>query len=346
MLIKNTLTFVFAWAGICFSQTLVAGDHYYNGYSKSGKYHEAEILLDVPYADLSSSQLMDIYIPEGYGNAPVIVLIHGGGFFRGSKSSRNLVAKAEYLQNAGYVVASIDYRLSGEANFPAPVHDCKAAVRFLRANARAYYIDKRRIGAWGESAGANLAAMLGTSAGIDALEGEELGNSRQSSKIQAAVLWFPPVNFLTQEQEALDLGFVIDVNGPDSPESLYMGFPVQTDPKTVYQANPTTYIDKTDPSFYIQAGDADILVPYTQSQNFFFALCPIYQETKNKVAIFELLPGVGHGDGRNNPNPFWETEATYQKQVDFFDEYLRDAHHFDPHYLHKYKDYFWQRWKK
>ena len=251
---------------------------------------DAQTIVDVVYADLSDAQAMDLYIPEGAGPFPVVVLVHGGGFFTGDKQA--VASSAEYLVTQGIAAASINYRLSSEATFPAAIHDCKAAVRFLRANAATYRLDPDRIGSWGESAGANLASMLGTSAGDAFVEGGELGNASFPSDVTATVSMFAPVDFLTIDVESAALGFTTNTDDADSFESRYMGFPVQSDPDRTALANPATYIDSGDAAFLVQVGDADPLIPYTQSQNFYDALRAALGDERTD---FDLFAGAGHG---------------------------------------------------
>lgn len=267
----------------------------------------AETLRDLVYADTSAAQALDLYLPEGAGPFPVVVLVHGGGFFTGDKAAS--ASSAEFLVSQGIAAAGINYRLSGEATFPAAVEDSKAAVRFLRANAETYRLDADRIGSWGESAGANLAAMLGTSSGDDVVEGASLGNPSQSSKVTATVAMFPPVDFLTIDVEADALGFTTNTDAADSFESQYMGFPVQSDPATTALANPTTYIDAGDAAFLVQAGDADPLIPYTQSRNFADAL---RAELGDDRVSFDLFEGAGHGGG------VFESDENLAKIATFF----------------------------
>ncbi len=160
-------------------------------------------ITNVSYATSSSAQKMDIYIPEGTGPFPVVVLIHGGAFMMGDKSGE--ASNAAALVANGIAAVSINYRLSGEAKFPAQIEDCKAALRFLRANAAKYNLNPDKIGSWGASAGGNLSSLLGTSSGVAELEGASLGNSGFSSKVIASVDWFGPINFLTMDAEATAL---------------------------------------------------------------------------------------------------------------------------------------------
>lgn len=278
--------------------------------SNNGK--AAETFKEVVYASVSSRQVMDIYIPEGEGPFPVVVLIHGGAFKMGDKGMET--RNAEALVAKGYAAASINYRLSGEAQFPAQIEDCKAAVRFLRANAAKYRLNPDKIGSWGASAGGNLSALLGTSSGVAELEGNELGNAGVSSNVIACVDWFGPINFLAMDEEAQALGFSINTNSASSPESQLIGKAIQSAPELVKKANPTSYITKDDAAYFIQAGSNDRNIPYTQSRNFSEALKNVL--SKEKVS-FELLEGAGHG------GPQFSAPGNIEKVIAFFDKNLK-----------------------
>jgi acetyl esterase/lipase len=268
-------------------------------------------LTNVSYASTSSAQKMDIYIPEGTGPFPIVVLIHGGAFMMGDKSSE--ASNAAALLAKGIAAASINYRLSGEARYPAQIQDCKAAVRFLRANAAKYNLNPDKIGSWGASAGGNLSSLLGTTSGVSELEGASLGNSSYSSKVIASVDWFGPINFLTMDAEAAALGFTINTNNSASPESKLIGAAVQTVPALVAKANPTTYISADDAAFFIQAGSLDRNIPYTQSLNFYNSLKTTLGESK---VTYELISGAGHGGAQ------FTTSANMAKVTAFFEKHL------------------------
>jgi len=221
---------------------------------------------------------------------------------------------AEALVAKGYAAASINYRLSGEAKYPAQIEDCKAAVRFLRDNAEKYHLNPDKIGSWGASAGGNLSALLGTSLGITELEGANLGNTGVSSKVIASVDWFGPINFLTMDEEAKSLNFSINTNSASSPESQLIGKAIQSAPELVAKANPTTYITKDDAAFFIQAGSMDRNIPFTQSRNFYEALKKVVGEEK---VSFELLEGAGHG------GPQFFDPSNVAKVITFFDKHLK-----------------------
>ncbi len=250
-------------------------------------------IADISYAaDTLIGHKLDLYIPNGATSAtPLIIWIHGGGWSMGDKAfDPNNPYQLRYAQN-GYAVASINYRVSGTAIFPAQIHDCKAAVRWLRANASQYNLDPTRFGAWGSSAGGHLAALLGTSNDVADLEGNVGGNLQFSSRIQAVADWFGPTDFLQMDAQTVAQGCGGGThNGANSPESLFVGCPIQTCPATVQRANPMSYVSVDDPPFFIQHGTSDCTVPTGQSQIFQNLL----QTNGNDSSIF-LVQGAGHG---------------------------------------------------
>ena len=273
---------------------------------------EAQTIKDVAYALTSSAQKIDVYVPAGTGPFPAVVLIHGGAFKAGDKAME--ATNAAKLVANGYVAISINYRLSGEAIFPAGVHDAKAAIRFVRANASAYRINPDKIGTWGASSGGYFSAILGTSSGDAYLEGTQGSHLTTSSKVQACIDWFGPINFSTMVSEGLALGFAstYDVNN----ESQFLGVDANntTNIAIVNKANPTTYIDANDPPFWIQVGSVDPLIPYTQSLNFYTSLNSILGSSK---VGYELIAGAGHGGA------LFSTEANLTKAIAFLDSKLK-----------------------
>jgi acetyl esterase/lipase len=271
--------------------------------------------LNVSYATLSNAQKLDIYLPnESKGIHPVIIHIHGGAFMFGDKADKQVTPVLEALKK-GYAVVSINYRLSGEAKFPAQIQDVKAAIRFIRANAAQYQLKTDKIAVWGGSAGGHLSALAATSGDIAALEDLSLGNPTQSSRVQAVVDWFGPINFLT-----MDAHFKVSSKGKtdhdnlDSPESRLWGKPIQTIADSVKTANPETYISMDDPVFFIQHGSVDKLVPTEQSVDFSKKLIEILGS--NKVTM-EILEGVEHG------GKAFETPENLTKVFRFLDTHLK-----------------------
>ena len=250
--------------------------------------------LDIPYALVSEAQKLDIYLPdEGGGPFPVILSIHGGAWKWGDKRDSQLVPMLEGLKR-GYAVVSINYRLSSEAIWPAQIHDCKAAVRWIKANAAKYHFNPDKVVVWGGSAGGHLAALLGTAGGIKKLEDLSLGNPDQSASVQAVVTWYLPTNFLKMDEQLRESGFEhFSLHSvPYSPESELIGKNIINAPELFKEANPETYVSSDDPPFLIQHGLEDKTVPYQGSV--------ILARKLGKVLGFrnvylELFPATDHG---------------------------------------------------
>lgn len=273
---------------------------------------------DVPYVTGSklASQTLDVYLPAtGNGPFPVIVAIHGGGFKFGDKNSSEVNDELVGLTK-GYAVISVNYRTSGEAPFPAAVLDVKAAIRFIKANASKYNLNPNKIAAWGDSAGANLAAMLGTSSGVTTVEDLTMGNAEQSSKVQAVVDFFGPINFTTMDAENTASGIAgAQSHGTaDSFESAYMGADITTIPDKVKLANPTTYITADDSPFFIENGTKDTNVPTQQSVDFAATLSKVIGADK---VTYIKLEGAGHGGDQ------FDDAENLDKVYSFLDKYLK-----------------------
>lgn len=280
--------------------------------------HVKKKFLDIPYASLSPTQKLDIYLPDkDEGPFPAIVWIHGGAFMGCDKADLQVLPAIEGLKR-GYSIVAINYRLSGEAIFPAPVYDAKAAVRWIRANAIRYHLDSSKIAAWGSSAGAYLALMLGTSAGIDTLEDLTMGNPDQLSNVQAVIDWFGPSNFLKMDAQLVKSGLQsppgMEHNGTNSPESLLFGKKITEIPERVRAANPITYINKNAPPFFIQHGTKDAVVPVQQSIALATKLRGVLGD---RMVTLELIEEAEHAD------PRFETQENVNKVLDFLDKHLK-----------------------
>ena len=220
----------------------------------------ARIMRDLEYARVGEKKLLlDLYLPEkATGPLPVIVWVHGGGWKNGSKD-QCLPARLGFPQR-GYAVASVGYRLSGDATFPAQIEDCKAAVRWLRANARKYNLDSDHIGAWGSSAGGHLVNLLGVTGGTRDFDGH--GNLKFSSRVQAVCSYYGPSDFAAFVTTP---GFERNAQ-PDSPESRLLGGTVLDNKDKAIRASPVTYISADAPPFLLVHGDRDTAVPLGQSE--------------------------------------------------------------------------------
>jgi acetyl esterase/lipase len=269
---------------------------------------------DLAYAEVSPTQKLDLYLPQGAGPFPAVIIVHGGGFMFGDKADPISKAGTDQLLDRGYAVAVVNYRLSGEAKAPAQIWDMKTAVRWLRAHAREYHLNADKFGAWGGSAGGNLVALLGTSHGVAALEGAELGCPNELSRVQAVVDWFGPLDFLKMDEQFANFPEAQTHNAPDSPESVLIGVPIQTRPDLVKLVNPITYISSSTAPFLIQHGTADKNVPPQQSQMLYDALKPFLGD---KVTL-TLLKDAPHGGGPQ----FWSTDNV-EKVLGFLDRFLK-----------------------
>jgi acetyl esterase/lipase len=246
--------------------------------------NDTTVTRNIVYAEAGSKKLLlDLYIPKWQKDPYLIVWIHGGAWRSGSKES-----PPTGLLEAGYALASVNYRLSEEAIFPAPIHDIKAAIRFLRGNAKKYGYQSDKIIIWGSSAGGHLAALAGTTNNDKALEGT-LGNYlKESSSVQAIIDFYGPTNFLTILKQSTPHG--VSVRAPAL--KLLLGKPVEEDSTLAKQASPVYQVDPTDPPLLIVHGDQDIQVPVNQS----LELMAAYKKLSLFVDI-QFISGADHGDG-------------------------------------------------
>ncbi len=262
---------------------------------------QAPTHANIEYARVNNAPLrLDIYLPATpTSNRPLVIFVHGGGWSSGNKD----VVQAGMLPllNQGYAIASINYRLvnSTDANlyggmsaviFPAAVHDVKAAVRFLRANAAVYGFDPNRFGLWGGSAGSHLAAVAGLSTGNIALEGTVGDHVGTSSAVQVIVDGYGPTDILRMGPDASQAGFPgAGWDAPNTSHALLIGCgaqgmgairanidnPAAPWPQCVAQANlanPVLHVDATDPPVWIGHATNDPVVPWPQSQRLYDAL--------------------------------------------------------------------------
>lgn len=254
-------------------------------------------LMDVTYQTVRGARplKLDLYYAAADQRArPAVIYVHGGGWAAGQPRAQVLASWGSFdkvlasVAARGYVTLGISYRLSGEARFPAQIHDVKAAVRWVRANAARYHIDPARIAIWGESAGGQLATLAGTSCGVKELEGSS-GNLEQSSCVQAVVSWYSITDISTIEAQA-GPGHTPAHGAPDGALSAYLGCTLAScDPAVVRQASPVAFASADDPPFLIMHGDADTTVPPEQSRELHEAL-----RAKGVSSQLIMIPGVSH----------------------------------------------------
>jgi acetyl esterase/lipase len=241
-------------------------------------------------------QKLDVYVPKGDGPFPLVLWVHGGAWQGGNKDGGN---PALGLLNAGYAVASTNYRLSQHAVFPAQIHDVKAAVRYLRANAKKYKLDPDRFGAAGASAGGHLVALLGTSGDVSDLDGDG-ANKDVSSKVSCVLDYFGPT----------DLSKFPSATKADHPIVKLLGGSAADKKDLAAKANPITFISKADPPILIVHGDKDPTVPLSQSE--------LLHEALKKGGVdstLKVIPGAAHGPGVFTPELLKEYVAFFEKHL-------------------------------
>ncbi len=276
-----------------------------------GRSENVAVHENITYGKGGESELkLDLACPVGDGPFPAIVFIHGGGFYQGSRQAYQETIRE--AANRGYVAATISYRLmrfdaqrkettTAEPNFPAQVHDAKAAIRWLRANADHYNVDPDRIGVTGASAGGHLSLLIGlTDAGSD-LEGDG-GNPGRSSRVQAVVNFFGPTDAATCYKESTDPWIF----------RLFLGGTPQETPETYRIASPATYASSDDPPVLTLHGDQDTLVPVTQAE-----LLDDKMKEAGADHTLVVFKGQGHGFGGDHQ------EKAMKAMWDFFDQRLK-----------------------
>ena len=268
--------------------------------------HDVLTKRNLVYAKVDPSKQplkLDLYLPGASASTkkprPVVVWIHGGGWRSGNKWPWPLA----WLTRDGYAVASVQYRLSGEAPWPAQIQDCRAAIRWLRANAKTYHLDPHRFAAAGASAGGHLVAMLGTAADLKGIDPPGAAPVDPSPAVQAVVDFFGPTDLAA---------LPVPPNDRRNAVALLLGGSLREKSELARQASPLIHVSADDPPFLIIHGDRDRLVPLAQSRALHEAL-----KKAGVSSTLHIIKGAGHGLGMLRKEP------TLPKRVrDFLDEQL------------------------
>lgn len=250
--------------------------------SSSVKAESPPVRKDIEFANVEGHSLkLDLYRPAETKDAPLVVWIHGGGWKAGSKSN----CPVSWLTEDGYAVASISYRLTDKAIFPAQIHDCKAAIRWLRANAEKHGYSTAKIAVSGSSAGGHLAALVGTSGDVKTLEGTVGGNLDHSSRVDAVVDFYGATDFVlrskTQPHRANEEGSVV---------YRLLGGGADKKVDLAKQASAAFHVSKDDPPFLVFHGGKDKTVLIDQSER----INAVYTKAGLPIAL-HVLKGSGHG---------------------------------------------------
>jgi acetyl esterase/lipase len=299
----------------------------------------ADIDYAPPDPSTSVGHKLDLYIPAGASAPLPVVMWTGGSAWMADTGKNTARGLAVQLNPSGYAVAGVSIRSSSQVTFPGQLHDIKAAIRWLRTNAAKYSLDPDHIAIMGDSSGGWTTAMAALTGDAAELEGS-VGTTGVSSKVQAAVAFYPPTNFLSMDFWALKKCTPPNCHdNENSPESRLIGCAIQTCAEKVQTANPLKYITPGDPPMMILHGDSDPLVPHNQGEQLYMAL--------NKAcadAVFISLPKAGHGPWNGfltndairegatlrsttaegcavtNPTPY---TPTWKSVIDFLDKYMR-----------------------
>lgn len=245
--------------------------------------HAAETLRDIEYAKSPEQRLLlDLYLPDKKKDAPLMVWIHGGAWRRGSKNSMPLGALVE----EGWAIASVEYRLSPVAPFPAQIHDIKAAIRWLRAHSDKYGYASKRVAIAGASAGGHLVALTGISNGHKQLEGTLGKHLDQSSDVQVIIDFYGASNLQTILHQSTPHGLSVRVPALE----LLLGDHPDKKPEVAKLASPVTHVDANDPPLLLLHGDQDPQMPINQSHE----LHARYKKAGAPVR-FSVVHGAAHG---------------------------------------------------
>lgn len=277
---------------------------------------EAREFKDVAYDTVSEAQKLDLYLPEtGEGPFPLVVFIHGGGWFGGDKADGQEAAWIT-LRSQGYAVASINYRLAGEAHYPEGILDCKTAIRFLKANKDRYHIEDGRVAVAGDSAGGHYALMVALTEENSNFEDVTGSYPEQDSSVCCVVAWYP-VTDLEAAWQMVQAGIYAGLGDNSDWSSLkdFIGEDMGgITREKLAAASPISYISERMVPALLQHGSADTICPAEQSRSFYREAVRAAGEEKVQLDIME---GAVHGDA------VFETPENMERVRGFLDKHLR-----------------------
>ena len=260
---------------------------------------------DIVYATLHETSYgkrdlhLDLFRPEKSGKYPAVLLIHGGGWRSGNKSMD--IPLAQQIAAKGYVTAAVEYRLAPEALYPAAVHDIKAAVRFIRANAKKYGINPNKIAIAGSSAGGQLSALVGVTVGVEKFDGKE-GNPGTSSAVQAIIDIDGVLDFNTPDEKGKDEEAAKRASG-----TFWFGATYWQSPEKWTEASPIQYVSKnTPPMLFINS----VLPRFHFGRDSVIAIL-------NKHQIYTEVHTI-----ENTPHPFWLFHPWFEPSVKYMTDFL------------------------
>lgn len=263
---------------------------------------------DIVYAEVDGELLkLDLFVPPGAKSPPLVVWIHGGGWRAGSRKNPRLQGVTEH----GYALASISYRFTDKALFPAQIHDCKGAVRWLRAHADKYGYNADNIAVAGSSAGGHLALLMGVSAAVKELEGDIGGHLDQSSAVQAVIDYFGPSDFVLRGKTQPERAYTTKSGSYALLGGLRDG---KLKPQMELLASPANYVTNNDPPLLIFHGNEDKTVLLDQSER----IAALYKESRLEARLV-VLDKAGHGGKQ------FFTEEHFQTAKAFLEKHLHKS---------------------
>lgn len=273
--------------------------------------HVKSKFLDLAYADESPFQKLDLYLPEGdapAGGWPLIIFVHGGAWMMCDKRDVQLNSPLCFLER-GYAIASVNYRLSSEAIFPAQIFDVKSAIRFLRAKAASYKLNSGLYCLWGLSAGGHLVSLAGMTNDVSIMEDPHMGCAEQSSSVAAVISFYGPTQLDDMDlQLSITSAGVADHLSPESPESRLLGGVPSQVPARVIAANPETWITPDCPPFFLAHAPGDPIVPVQQSVRFASRIAAIAGQDRVKLRFVE---NAGHATSEFESEPVVQAVAEF-----------------------------------